>query len=218
MFCQSGAVPFICSDTSKRVAALPDACPSGSYFAPDVDAATKCPAVPQSTPEDATPRCVTGAAPLDCSPQAQYVMFWFGTVCPFGSYFAPGGIQRDGCPIIQDVQCVAGAVPPACSELSRKISAIPSVCPYGQFAAPLGVHPASKCPNVPSYAAGLCWPTARTSGAAGATTVSYASFQNADITIGSMRYDRVLVVTAASPIPSGKLPHSLPSLSSAAFD
>lgn len=205
MFCQPGLLPAFCSDASKSVAELPDACPSGSYFAPDVDAATKCPAVPQSTPEDTTPRCAMGAAPLDCSIQAQYIMFWFGSVCPFGSYFAPGGIQSDGCPIIQDMQCVPGAVPSGCSELSRKISAIPSVCPPGHFAAPIGLDPASKCPNVPSYATGLYWPTALTSGSAGAaTSVSYATFQNANISIGSMHYDRVLVVMAASSIPSGK--------------
>jgi hypothetical protein len=204
MFCQPGLLPAICSDASKMVAALPDACPSGSYFAPDVDAVTKCPAVPQSTPDDSTPRCAMGAAPLDCSIQAQYIMFWFGSVCPFGSYFAPGGIQSDGCPIIQDMQCVSGAVPSGCSELSRKISAIPSVCPYGHFAAPFGLNPASKCPDAPSYAAGLHWPTALTSGSAGATSVSFATFQNANISIGSMRYECVLVVMAASSIPSGK--------------
>jgi hypothetical protein len=204
MFCQPGLLPAICSDASRSVAALPDACPSGSYFAPDVDAVTKCPAVPQSTPDDGTPRCAVGAAPLDCSIQAQYIMFWFGSVCPFGSYFSPGGIQSDGCPIIQDMHCVPGAVPSGCSELSRKISAIPSVCPYGHFAAPLGLNPESKCPKAPSYAAGLYWPTALTSGSAGATSVSYATFQNANISIGSMRYDRVLVVMSASSIPSGK--------------
>jgi hypothetical protein len=216
MFCQPGLLPAICSDASQRVAALPDACPPGSYFAPDVDIATKCPSVPQIALDDSTPRCISGSAPLDCSPQAHYIMFWFGSVCPSGSYFAPGGIQNDGCPIIQDVQCFAGGVPLGCSESSRKISAIPSVCPFGQFAAPLGLHPESKCPNVPSYAGGLYWPTALTSSAAGATAVSYASFQNADISTSSMHYNRVLVVTAASLIPSGNLTQKLSSLSSTA--
>jgi hypothetical protein len=204
MFCLPGVLPAICSDESQRVAALPDACPPGSYFAPDVDVATKCPAVPQAAPEDTSPRCITGSAPLDCSPQAQYIMFWFGIVCPSGSYFAPAGIESDGCPVIQDVQCVAGAVPLGCSELSRKLSAIPSVCPQGQFAAPLGLDPVSKCPSVPSYANGVYWPNAITSGASGASSVSYASFQNTRVSIGSMRYDHVLVVTASSLIPSGK--------------
>lgn len=154
--------------------------------------------------DDVAAPCVTGAAPSDCPPQAHYIMFWFGIVCPSGSYFAPGGIQSDGCPVIQDVQCVAGAVPLGCSEISRKISAIPSVCPQGQFAAPLGLDPVSKCPSVPSYADGVYWPNAITSGASGASSVSYASFQNTRISIGSMRYDHVLVVTASSLIPSGK--------------
>ncbi len=145
--------------------------------------------------------CVPGTQPTGCPPQAQYVMFWFGFVCPMGSYFAPSGVQSDGCPSLQDVECTAGSVPPSCSHVSHMIAAIPSLCPVGEFAALSGLNPASRCPNVPSFLAGLYWPAALVSNAQGAT---FASFQNVNISVGSMRYNQVLVISAASAVPSGK--------------
>jgi hypothetical protein len=201
VFCQRGVVPVTCSKLSKLVAALPDACPPGSYFAPDIDEATKCPSPPQIIPEHSSPRCEPGIRPAGCPAAAQYIMSWFGFLCPMGSYFAPSGVQSDGCPSVQDVQCTPGAVPSSCSQVSNMIAAIPSVCPNGEFATPSGLNPASRCPNVPSYATGLYWPTVLMSNAQGAT---FATFHNVNISVGSMRYNQVLVITATSAVPPGK--------------
>jgi len=71
-------------------------------------------------------------------------------MCPSGSFFAPSG-ATGGCPNLVSLpfeQCKPGAVPPSCSEASKKIANTPGFCSTNFYAAP-GAD-SSGCPAVPS--------------------------------------------------------------------